>query len=114
MTPDATIHVVLCDHGRTIGQVFAERDPADCDADSTVHDILSGQIEGVVAVYAFNPTERWSQDVSEDIAREIAACACDEQRPISSGLRDFIEQQAGLQATRGLRVDDGTLYGAVA
>jgi hypothetical protein len=32
---------------------------------------MSGQFNDPVRVVAFNTTERWSEDVSEDVAREI-------------------------------------------
>jgi hypothetical protein len=84
---------------------FAERDLADaCDRATTIRDIATGQVEGVVRVYAFNPVEHTADDVTEEIAIAIANAAGSE--PITAGLRDFIEEHAGLDYARGLAVAD--------
>jgi hypothetical protein len=38
-------------------------------------DLLSGQYDNPVRVVAFNTAERWSEDVSKDIAYELGGAA---------------------------------------
>jgi hypothetical protein len=48
-----------------------------------------------VRVVAFNTAERWSEDVSEDVAQEIRR-RCDLQmRELPVSISDFVEQHVG-------------------
>jgi hypothetical protein len=60
-----------------------------------VTDLLSGQYSQVLRVVAFNSSEGWSRDASEDIARELQRHASNGNWEISEGLQDFIEGQLG-------------------
>ena len=96
---------ILCRHKRVA--YFAERSLEDaCSRDTTVRDILRGQVEGVERVYAFNPAEHTCDDVTEAIAIEIAN-SLDAGEPISPELYAFIEEHAPAHA-RGLRAYDKT------
>jgi hypothetical protein len=54
--------------------------------------MLDGQYSNPVQVVAFNTSEHWSRDVSEDVARELR-CRCDQEgRELPSCLRDFVER----------------------
>lgn len=54
-----------------------------------------GQYGNPVCVVAFNTAERWSQDVSEDVAQEIRR-RCDlEGRELPSSVQDFVDRHAG-------------------
>ena len=75
-----------------------------CDRATTIRDIATGQVEGVVRVFAFNPVEHTADDVTEEIAIAIANGAGTE--PITVALRDFIETHAGLDYARGLAIAD--------
>ncbi len=46
-------------------------------------------------VIAFNTAERWPEDVSEDIAREIRRRFDLQLADVPSGLQDFVEQHEG-------------------
>ena len=47
------------------------------------------------AVVAFNTEERWSEDVSEDVAQELRR-RCDlEARDVPSSIQDFVERHEG-------------------
>ena len=48
----------------------------------------------MLRVVAFNPSEGWSRDASEDIARELERRVA-EGREVSDQLQDFIEGQLG-------------------
>jgi len=41
------------------------------DLETVIQDMLSGQYNNPIRIIAFNTAERWSEDVSEDVAFEI-------------------------------------------
>jgi hypothetical protein len=61
-----------------IGRVYREADVEETDLETVVADLLSGQYKNPVRVVAFNTAEKWSQDVSADVAHELRH-RCDEQ-----------------------------------
>jgi hypothetical protein len=67
---DQTVYLVLNDFGR-LGRAYCEASEDRSDLETTIADLISGQYDNPVRVVAFNIGERWSEDVSEDIAREI-------------------------------------------
>jgi len=46
-------------------------DVAEADLETTITDLMSGQYSDPVRVVAYNTAEHWSEDASEDVAREI-------------------------------------------
>jgi hypothetical protein len=107
---DVTHYAILCVH-RGAG-FFAERPlEASASREAAIADIMAGQVDGVEKVFAFNPAEHIADDVTEEIALEIAG-RLDPASPIRPELRDFIEANAGLAAARGMRVDDRTFAAA--
>ncbi|WP_249734107.1 hypothetical protein [Bradyrhizobium sp. sGM-13] len=53
---------------------------------------MSGQYSNPIRVVAFNTAERWSEDVSEDVARELRR-RCDLQMcELPSTISDFVER----------------------
>jgi hypothetical protein len=99
---DLTLHMIIARHRN--GAFAAERDVGDLGLESTIADIMAGQVEDVERVIAFNPTEAWSRDATEDIAIEIAHRVGQTTGPIQPALRDFIETHAGPDFARGLAV----------
>src|SRR5271156_6461946 len=67
---DQTFYLVINDFGRH-GRAFPETDIEQADLETVISDLISGQHNDPVRVVAFNTTERWSVDVSQDVAREI-------------------------------------------
>jgi hypothetical protein len=54
--------------------------------------MLAGEFSSPVRVVAFNTAERWSEDVSEDVAREIRR-RCDlRATDVPPSIQDFVEQ----------------------
>ena len=94
------LHMIIARHRN--GAFAAERDVGDLSRESTIADIVAGQVEDVERVIAFNPAEPWSRDATEDIAIEIAHRTA--RDPIQPALRDFIETNAGPDFARGLAV----------
>ena len=100
---DTTINVVLADFG-SFGPAYVERRDDRSDLESTVCDILSGDIERPLAVYALNPAEGWSRDVSAHVASEIARRAIAGGARIPAGAHDFIENATSIAAAAGLEI----------
>jgi hypothetical protein len=102
---DVTHYAILCDH-RGVAY-FAERTLADAASrETTITDIMAGQVAGVEKIFAFNPAEHIADDVTEEIALEIAnRCGAE---PISPALHTFIEAHAGPALARGLSVAERT------
>lgn len=91
---DQNVYIVLDDFGRS-GQAYRETDVETADLETTITDLLDGQYRNPVRVVAFNTAEKWSQDVSEDIAQEIRR-RCDLQfTDLPSTIQDFVERHEG-------------------
>jgi hypothetical protein len=91
---DQNVYIVLDDFGRS-GHAYRETDVETADLETTITDMLDGQYKNPVRVVAFNTSEQWSQDVSEDVAQEIRR-RCDLQLcDVPSGLQDFVERHEG-------------------
>jgi hypothetical protein len=102
--PDVTHYAILCAHDG-LGY-FAERSlEASASREAAIADIMAGEVEGVEKVFCFNPAEHIADDVTEEIAIEIANRLAP-AAPIRPELRDFIETNAGLDYAHGLAVDD--------
>jgi hypothetical protein len=67
---DQTVYIVLNDFGE-LGRAYCEASEDRSDLETTISDLIDGQYDNPVRVIAFNTGKRWSEDVSEDIAREI-------------------------------------------
>ena len=87
---DVTVHIVLDDYGKA-GRVYRETDEEDTTVGSVVDDLLTGQFNNPVRVVAFNTSEGWSRDVSEDIAREVLRRVAQRGRPLAASSRSFVE-----------------------
>ena len=91
---DQNVYLVVDDFGRN-GRVFRETDVETADLETTIADLRSGQFINPVRVVSFNTAERWSQDVSSDVAHELRH-RCDEQmRDVPFGLQDFVDRYEG-------------------
>jgi hypothetical protein len=64
------VYIVLDDFG-SLGRAWRETDEAGANRAALVRNLLDGQYEHPVRIVAFNTTEGWSRDVSEDIADEL-------------------------------------------
>ena len=86
---DVTVHIVLDDFGKA-GPVYREIDEEDTTLGSVVDDLLTGQFNNPVRVVAFNTSEGWSRDVSEDVAREVLRRVVERGRPLAASSRQFV------------------------
>ena len=64
---DRDIYLVLDDFGQ-LGRAWRETDERVADRDVLIRDLLDGQYRNPVRIAAFNTTEGWSRDVTEEIA----------------------------------------------
>lgn len=91
---DQNVYLVVDVFGRN-GRVYREADVEETDLETVIADLLSGQYKNPIRVVAFNTAEKWSQDVSADVAHELRH-RCDEQmRDIPFGLQDFVDRYEG-------------------
>lgn len=100
---DQTVYLVQDDFGR-LGAVWREADAEATNLETVITDLLTGQYKDPARVVAFNTAERWSQDVSEDVANELRR-RCDLQLTnVPSGLQDFVELHEGYHRQLALRL----------
>jgi uncharacterized membrane protein len=100
---DQTVYIVENDFGRR-GRAYVETDSEYADLEATINDLLEGQCSNPVRIVAFNTAERWSEDVSEDIAQELRR-RCDLQlRDLPSTIQDFVERHEGHHRQLALRL----------
>jgi hypothetical protein len=91
---DQTVYLVADDLGR-IGRAWIEADCEGADLETVLQDLISRQYSNPIRVIAFNTAERWSEDVSEDVASEIRR-RCDLQMcDVPSTIQDFVETHEG-------------------
>src|SRR3954453_4365140 len=89
---DQTVYLVADDFGKP-GRAWAEADYETADLETVIQDLLTGQYTNPIRVVAFNTAERWSEDVSEDVARELRR-RCDLQmRELPFTISDFVERR---------------------
>jgi hypothetical protein len=62
---------------------------------TVVVDLLEGQYKNPVRVVAFNTAEKWSQDVSADVAHELRQRCDFQMRDVPFFLQDFVDQYEG-------------------
>src|SRR5258707_8910048 len=69
IVPTETFYVVRDQYPD--GDVFCETEVQRAHFEEALSDLLSARYRKPIAVYAFNPEEGWSRDVSGDFAREL-------------------------------------------
>jgi hypothetical protein len=91
---DRTVYLVVDDFaGR--GRAWRGTDVEETDLETVVADLLSGQYNDPIRVVAFNTVEKWSEDVSDDIALELRR-RCDlRMRDVPFFLQDFVDRHEG-------------------
>ena len=77
------------------GCVWPEVGSDHTDLEAVIADLLSGQYSDPKRVIAFNTAEKWSQDVSEDVAQELRQ-RCDLQlSDVPFFLQNFTDRYEG-------------------
>jgi hypothetical protein len=90
---DHSTYMVLDDLGRR--RIWPEADAEATDLDTVIADLLSGQYKNPVRVIGFNTAERWSEDVSADVAQELGRRCDQQQRDVPFYLQDFVDRYEG-------------------
>jgi hypothetical protein len=67
---DQNVYLVVDDFGRN-GRAYREADVETTDLETVIADLLDGQYKNPVRVVSFNTAEKWSEDVSADVAHEL-------------------------------------------
>jgi hypothetical protein len=89
-----TVYLVVDDFGRH-GRAYRETDVESADLETVIVDLLYGQYKNPIRVVSFNTAEKWSQDVSEDVAHELRR-RCDlQRRDVPFFLQDFVDRHEG-------------------
>ena len=87
---DETIYLVADNSGRN-GSAWCKAD-LERAVEIVIQDLLTGKYRQPIRVVAFNTAERWSEDVSEDIAREIQRRCNLQLTDGPSYLREFVDR----------------------
>ena len=87
---DRDIYLVLDDFGK-VGRAWRETDERAADRDALIRDLLDGQYRNPVRIAAFNTTEGWSRDVTDEIAVALHA-RCADAGAVPQSLQHFLEQ----------------------
>ena len=88
---DDTVYIVEDDFGSKLGRVHRETDSAQCDRETMLQDLQTGQYNDPVRVVAFNTREGWSRDMSYEFAAELQRRADIDGRELTGTLADFVE-----------------------
>ena len=101
--PDQTFYIVVNNYGE-LGPAFAETDVGEADLETTISDLMTGQYSDPDPVVAFNISEHWSEDASEDVAREIMRRLDLAGVALPSSLAAFVDSHAGPDRQLTLRL----------
>jgi len=82
---------VVDDFGRN-GRAYREADVETTDLETVIADLLDGQYQNLVRIVSFNTAEKWSQDVSADVAPELRHRCNLQMRDVPFFLQDFVDQ----------------------
>ena len=100
---DETVYLVIDDFGRA-GLSFHETNLDRTDLESVIADLMAGQYDNPIRVVAFNTTERWANDVSDDVAHEIRRRADIAYEDVSSTIEEFVTRHTGRERKLALRL----------
>jgi hypothetical protein len=100
---DQNVYLVINNYGK-VGTAFAETDIGEADFETTLSDLMNGEYSDPVRVVAFNTAERWSEDASEDVAREILRRLDLAGHEMPSSIQAFVESHLGADRQLTLRL----------
>lgn len=102
---DVTVYLVLDDFGK-LGRAYLETDEEKADRETVIQNLLLGEYRKPVRVVAFNTSEFWSRDVSEDIAWEVINRAVKSGSRLPNSAHQFVSlllgEQVALRAENAL------------
>ena len=100
---DRDVCLVVSDFGRR-GRAYCETDVEATDLETILQDLLDGQYSNPVRVVSFNTGERWSRDISADVAEELRRRCELEVRQIPPSLAGFFARHKTLPRQLTLRL----------
>jgi hypothetical protein len=103
---DVTVHLVLDDFGK-LGRAYLETDEEHADRETVIRNLLLGEYKKPLRVVAFNTSEFWSRDVSEDIAWEVVNRAVHNGSRLPDATHYFVVHHLGDQIA--LRAENALL-----
>ena len=95
---DVTVYLVLDQFRGGLGSAYRETDESEADENTIIENIINGEYSHPVRVVAFNTTEGWSRDVTEEIALKLLDLSR-EGRVLGAAAREFVEQVTGKTPT---------------
>jgi hypothetical protein len=93
-----TVYFVL-DHFGRLGSASRETDEEKASLENAINNILHGEYNNPMRVVAFNTAEKWSSDVSADVAWEVLRPASSQGLDLPASTRSFCECHVGLRET---------------
>ena len=100
---DQTFYLVINNFGK-LGTAFAETDVGEADLETTITDLMSGQYSDPVRVVGFNTAEHWSEDASEDVARELLRRLELAGQELPASIAAFVDRHLGPDRQLTLRL----------
>jgi hypothetical protein len=100
---DQTVYLVINNFGN-LGTAFSETDVSEADLETLIGDLMCGQYSDPVRVVAFNTAEHWSEDASEDVAREIMRRFDLAGDALPSSIAAFVDRHLGPDRQLTLRL----------
>ena len=100
---DQNFYIVVNNYGK-LGPAFAETDLGEADLETTITDLMTGQYRDPLRVVAFNTSEHWAEDASEDVAREIMRRLDLAGGALPSSLVPFVDSHVGPDRQLTLRL----------
>jgi hypothetical protein len=91
---DQTVYFVIDRFGK-FSSVYRETEVERTDLETVITDLMSGQFNDPIRVVAFNTLEHWTEDVSNDIAREIQTRCDIEGVAVPEHIQDFVASFTG-------------------
>jgi hypothetical protein len=95
---DVTVYLVL-DHFGRLGSAYRETDEEQADLENVINNMLNGEYNNPKRVVAFNTAEKWSSDVSEDVAWEVLKRVSGQGLALPPSTRSFCEFHVGVRET---------------
>ena len=92
VVPSETFYIVR--DQASDGDVLREMEVTRSHFDDVLSDMVAARYRKPVAVYAFNPDEGWSRDVSEEFARELQSLIDVAQSELSVSIDEFMRRHA--------------------
>lgn len=87
-----------------LGCIWRESDVDKTDLEIVIANLMVGEYRDPRRVIAFNTLEHWSEDVSEDVAREIQRRSDLTYNDVPSALQAFVDRHAGREKQLALRL----------